>query len=417
MLRDEPTLVATLWARTGEADRPALLATIVCPTHPCSPSMTAAYLAVSVRGLVVAELERMQRTGCAPAAGEAFTSVVREARPARKEESAGGIDHPNEGAPPRDSRAATGDRRTSKYVRYATRALDWGARKLTMEQRWELLLGEDRTLEPWADPSKLRSILPPAGHYWADPHVLVEAGETHIFFEDFVYADGRGLISVMTLGADGLPGPPRRVIETDTHLSYPHIFRHEGRLFMVPESAEAGTVDLYECVRVPDEWVFRRSLLTGDRLVDATLLEWEGRWWMFASQMQPYGLRGADILELYTTDDPVTGEWTKHAASPILADVTGSRSAGTPFVHDGRLYRPAQDGSHGYGWGIALKEVLTLTPTSYAERRVGTIAAPDRRDVCGVHTLNRAGGTVVMDLCRWMPRKALTGPGHQVRHT
>ena len=176
---------------------------------------------------------------------------------------------------------------------------------------------------------------------------------------------------------------------------------------MVPESAEAESVNLYECVRIPDKWVFRRKLLTGVRLLDATLLEWQGLWWMFACLEQPFGLRGADTLALYMADDPVTGDWRRHPASPVMADVTGSRPAGALFAYDGRLYRPAQDGSHGYGWAIAVNEVVSLTTTHYAERRVSTVAPPP--GVRGTHTLNRAGGIAVMDAWQWVRRGAPSG--------
>ena len=60
--------------------------------------------------------------------------------------------------------------------------------------------------------------------------------------------------------------------------------------------------------------------------------------------------------------------------------------------------------SYGYGWGIAMNEVVSLTPTHYAERRVATIAFGSGTGVCGTHTLNRSGGKVVMDACRWVRR-------------
>ena len=61
---------------------------------------------------------------------------------------------------------------------------------------------------PRALPSilRLRPILPPAGHFRADPHAVTAEDATHIFFEDFHYGDNKGRISVLTLGPDGQPG-------------------------------------------------------------------------------------------------------------------------------------------------------------------------------------------------------------------
>jgi hypothetical protein len=93
--------------------------------------------------------------------------------------------------------------------------------------------------------------------------------------------------------------------------------------------------------------------------------------------------------------------------SPLLADFTNARPAGAPFVVGGRLFRLAQDGSKGYGSAIAVNEVLCLTPTDYTERRVTRLAPTSAATICGTHTLNRAGHTVVMDECREVRRSLL----------
>jgi hypothetical protein len=140
------------------------------------------------------------------------------------------------------------------------------------------------------------------------------------------------------------------------------------------------------------------------RLLDASLVEWDGLWWMFASLKKPAGLRTAELLVLYVSEDPVTGAWRPHPLSPLLADVTNARPAGAPFVFGDRLYRLAQDSSGSYGRGIALNEVLSLSPVDYSERRVATVRPDWAWGICGTHTLNRAGDMVVMDASRYVVR-------------
>ncbi len=48
-------------------------------------------------------------------------------------------------------------------------------------------------------------------------------------------------------------------------------------------------------------------------------------------------------------EEGLEGPWEPHRRNPVKCDVRGSRPAGTPFVHGGELYRPAQDGSKRYG--------------------------------------------------------------------
>jgi hypothetical protein len=392
------TLAVDLLMVAHGGTAPAVFATGVSPVHPCSPLMTAVYAATSALQLIVGELEKAGRAAlvAAPRASSA-TEMPPPPESVRSQLAA------CERSPALE-RGPASRHRAFRDLGYAARSARWGARRLGWVRQWCLLIGDGAPDDLVVDPLRLRPVVPPAGHFWADPHLIEGVGTTHVLFEDFEFADRKGRISALTLDSSGRPGPARRVLEADTHLSYPFVFRYQGRLFMIPESAEAGSVDLYECTRVPDEWRFRRTLLTGVRLVDATLVEWQGLWWMFACVQQPLGLRGADLLVLYYAEDPVAGDWRVHPASPVAADVRGSRPAGAPFVRDGRLYRPAQDGSGGYGWGIAVKEVLSLTTAGFAERRVGIIKPPRARGVCGIHTLNRAGGVTVMDACRWVPR-------------
>jgi len=405
--RGLPTLVFELLTFVRGQSEPVVRARGVCPTHGCSPLMTAAYLAASAQQLIVEELGKAQRCAAVPAP---TTASPRKAQPGAQPGLVESLssERPQSSEPSPAVAASCG---ASIGLGYLTRLAAWSVRRLGWVQQWYLLVGDDASQEPVVDPACLRSIMPPKGHFWADPHLTTDKDATHVFFEDFEYEDHKGRISVLTLDAAGRPGPVRRVLETESHLSHPFVFRHDDRLFMIPESVAAETVDLYECIDVPHMWVFRRSVLTGVRLVDASLVEWQGLWWMFAGLRHPHGLRGADVLVLYMAEDPVAGDWREHPASPLMADVTGSRPGGAPFVCGGRLYRPAQDGSHDYGWGIAINEVVSLTPTHYAERRVATIAFASGTGVCGTHTLNRSGGKVVMDAWRWVRR----GPSTQGR--
>jgi len=290
---------------------------------------------------------------------------------------------------------------------FCARAVGRQVHRAVYEQRWNLLLGEQSPARLLPDPALLRPLLPPPGRFWADPFPVEHDGRVHILFEEFLYEERRGRIAIITLDEDGRPGQARIALERDSHLSYPCAFKREGRLYMIPENAESGSLDLYECVELPDKWVRRRSLLEGVRVVDASLVEWQGLWWMFASLKAPAGLLASVVLVLYSSEDPVNGAWQKHPLSPLLADVTNTRPAGAPFVFGERLYRLAQDGSKGYGGAIAVNEVLSLTPTHFDERRIALVQPRWAKALCGTHTLNRVGRTVVMDECRYVRRRRL----------
>jgi hypothetical protein len=90
------------------------------------------------------------------------------------------------------------------------------------------------------------------------------------------------------------------------------------------------------------------------------------------------------------------GPWRPHALNPIAVDVRGSRPAGTPFRADGILYRPAQDGTSGYGRAVAINRVDLLTPSDFRETTVRRIAALGGRGG-GIHTLSAVGESTLVD--------------------
>ena len=239
-------------------------------------------------------------------------------------------------------------------------------------------------------------IVPPADRDWADPFVLEKNGRTFVFFEELPYAVGKAHISMFELKPDGSRSEPVRVLERDYHLSYPFLLQHDGELYMVPESARNGTVELWRCIDFPTGWRLEKVLLQGVRCVDATLHQSGGRWWMFANAA-PGGSRAFDDeLHLFHADR-LFGDWQPHPRNPVKADVRSSRPAGQLFWRNGALYRPAQICVPRYGAGLSLNRILRLTLRDYAERQVQRILPAESRGLLGVHTLNRAGHLTVVD--------------------
>ncbi len=204
------------------------------------------------------------------------------------------------------------------------------------------------------------------GRYCADPFLIEQDGKTHLFFEDFDRALGRGRISHAVLGEEGMPGPVSPVLERPYHLSYPFVFRWRGQNWMVPETGANRAVELYRAESFPLRWSIHRTLLQGWKAVDATLHEDDaGRWWMFVHVSEDS--RGAGALFLFMADSPL-GPWRPHPANPVQSDVRHARPGGRLFYSEGRLLRPAQDCSQRYGGALWLMEVTALTAASYGER-------------------------------------------------
>ncbi|MBN1423841.1 hypothetical protein JXA88_04725 [Candidatus Fermentibacteria bacterium] len=244
---------------------------------------------------------------------------------------------------------------------------------------------------------RYRPIVPPRDRFWADPHVIHRDGNYYIFFEEFLYGRGKGHVSVMVMDEHGAYGDPVRVLERPYHLSYPFVFEWRGQYYMIPESMENGTIEAYRCVQFPREWEFCANLMTGVEAVDATLLHHGARWWLFANMKENRGASIEDELFLFSADTPLSEEWTPHPQNPIVSDVRRARPAGRIFLYDGQLYRPSQDGSMGYGYGIRMNKIVRLDEEEYEEREVDMIEPRWNPRIVGVHTFAHADRLSMID--------------------
>ncbi|HEY7739818.1 MAG TPA: hypothetical protein VIB01_04300 [Steroidobacteraceae bacterium] len=244
--------------------------------------------------------------------------------------------------------------------------------------------------------ARWRYLVPPPDRLWADPFVAEEAGRHFIFFEELAGASGRGRIMAAEVSERGGPGPVVPVLERPYHLSYPFLFRWNGAHYMLPETGENHSVELYRCERLPGPWRLERVLLRDIFAVDATLCEAAGRWWMFVNVAEP-GADCNDELHLYWSAVPV-GPWTAHAANPVVTDVRRARGAGPLFTGNGALFRPSQDSSRVYGEAVIVNQVEVLNEREYRESPVVRIRPGSQGGVRCIHTFGGSGRVGVMDL-------------------
>lgn len=241
-------------------------------------------------------------------------------------------------------------------------------------------------------------LYPPQDRFWADPFVAEFRGKHYLFFEELVYDVGKGRICVLEIDHNGNPTQPKVVLEEPYHLSYPFVFEWEGHHYMIPESSQAGEVQLYQASEFPYRWDRVSSLITTKPALDATLFEHDDLWWMF--------LVGADYeLLVYYAEAPL-GPWQPHKRNPVKCDIRSCRPAGRPFHRDGKLLRPAQDCSIRYGYSVVLNEIVTLTTQDFEERVVRNIPPTWQTDLIATHTLDHVAGLTVIDGQRWITNPA-----------
>lgn len=245
------------------------------------------------------------------------------------------------------------------------------------------------------DWSALRPLVPEKDRYWADPFIVQKQNRYYVFIEEKIYAAGLGHIACLTLDQEGNLLTNQVVLERPYHLSYPFVFEQRGETYMIPETAGNRTVELYRCVRFPDQWEFVGNLMTGIYAVDATLFEYENKFWLFAN-VKTEGGSSLNALHLFYADDPLSSKWTPHPRNPVVRDLRSARPAGRIFSQDGKLIRPSQDSSRRYGYAIQFNRIVKLNENEYSEGRESTFAPRGGKTIAS-HTFNQAGDMTVID--------------------
>jgi len=275
-------------------------------------------------------------------------------------------------------------------------------RKLFFREQWFL------QIEIFADDSLLPAlqecvpIYPPPDRFWADPFVLSTPDAHYIFVEEVLFSSGKGHIAVLEFSRTGVLLSVRKVLEQTYHLSYPFLFKWDGRLYMIPESGHNRTVELYCCIEFPDRWVQDRVLLSNIHAADTTLVEYEGYWWMFVTQAMP-GQSIHEHLYLYHANSPL-GPYESHPNNPVKSSMCGTRPAGEFFSHKGTLYRPAQDCTRVYGEGVVLQRIDELSISRFRETEVSRLMPNQGSETRRIHTLNTGDGIRVVDALRWIAK-------------
>ena len=194
------------------------------------------------------------------------------------------------------------------------------------------------------------SVPSPPSSFVADPFLLV-ADQVHWVFAEVKDLNAMlGVIGVWKARDAQLTGLQwvGVALEESFHLSYPFVLwcseavedGQRGLYAMIPETSASHSVSVYtaRAADFPLRWTLHSVPLTGHRFVDTSAIQHDGRWYIFTTY--------DDSLHLYTADALLSSAWTLHRLSPLVShDRRIARSAGRPFVYDGRIHRLAQDDS------------------------------------------------------------------------
>lgn len=226
--------------------------------------------------------------------------------------------------------------------------------------------------------------------WFADPFILdITEDDIIVLAEEYCYDVRRGRIARVVFDRHTYEEKFFSIIlDLPTHLSFPFIYRKNGKIYVLPENSASGCSTIYE---YDDATQTLKQLhrVCDYPLTDATIFEWEGRAYLWGTMLpDPNGKQ----LIVYHFDEErlLVQDKVGHKEFPTNT----ARNAGECFRIDGELYRPAQDCTACYGHGVVIQrvergngdfnEVNSFYPDTFLFNQ-------------GVHTFNYYKGLIVVD--------------------
>ena len=262
-------------------------------------------------------------------------------------------------------------------------------------EQWGLLfdIKKDISKSMW----RYKKMLPPKDRFWADPHIIARDDNYFIFIEEYIYRQSKGHISVIRMDKEGNYEYLGKVLEKEYHLSYPFVFEFENNFYMIPETESNNNIELYKCTDFPKKWEYYGEIMNNINAVDTTILNYNNKWWMFTGIKENEGASNSDELFLFYSDNPLSNKWKYHSKNPIISDVRQARPAGRIFSFKNKIYRPSQNSSNYYGYGISINQIKKITEEEYEEIPITSILPNWDKNIKGVHTFAYNNGISMID--------------------
>ncbi|MBK9177048.1 MAG: hypothetical protein IPM46_12105 [Flavobacteriales bacterium] len=256
-----------------------------------------------------------------------------------------------------------------------------------LHQPVQVLLQEDgsRNVRWLPSPSKGRARLEPFGYRDSD-------GELNVLFRKAEEDGSAPVIARVRPKPDNILKRSRIMLEEEGADGYPFTISIDAVTWMLMTNVNERVVRLHQ-VNAANDGFTQGPVLLREALHAPTLFLHAGRWWLFGTvDPQPDALLRAWHAER------LEGPYLPHASATLKCDLRSSRPAGTPFMHDGQLYRPALDASDPQQPAVWINRVLHLDPNLFMEEPVRRIAGfPATAYGMGVRTISTMGDMTLVD--------------------
>lgn len=263
-------------------------------------------------------------------------------------------------------------------------------RKLFWDSRWNIGYREKKGLFVNTEGNYTVFPFESKNIWYADPFLAEDHSKNYIFCEAYLNNKEKGCIAVWEIGDQN---PPSIIIENDYHMSFPCVFQINNNWYMIPETSENKSLELYQAIQFPYKWRKSKILLEGKKLVDSVLYEEDKQY--FILSYDPI------LFELLIFSFEIDKLSITQIYSHKYQDNAG-RPAGKLFRWNMDIIRPSQDCRTCYGKNIIFYKLDPLSSGRFDEVYIKdfdreSINVDGNRNIDRIHTYNSNQSYEVID--------------------
>lgn len=226
----------------------------------------------------------------------------------------------------------------------------------------------------------------------ADPFGFNTSNGDYIAYEKFNSKTKKGHIEI----AERLTQKVVFKLKADFHFSYPFVFEEGNEIYIIPETHQTNSIDLYKWNDTKQEMQLIKTIIDNFAGVDNSILKHNNKYWLFCTTSK-HKMADHQLNLFYA--DTLTGVWTPHPLNPIITSIVTARPAGSFINWGGKIIRPSQNSGTTYGGKITLNEIIELSETNYSEKKIEVISPEDfnNKSIVGIHTISSMGNSTLVD--------------------
>lgn len=238
--------------------------------------------------------------------------------------------------------------------------------------------------------------------WFADPFILEY--DNHFIFllvEEFDYKVHRGRIAKLTIDRNNWTVIDCKILlDLDTHLSFPMIWREGTEVYVCPENYQSGGWNVYRYNSAQEKLEYVQHLID-EKLTDAIIWQ-SGKSYFLLSTYDPKP-NGSELTIWKSSE--LLGKYEQYQR--IKFDENIGRNAGMLFCHEDKWIRPAQECNTVYGHAIYFQEVRQIDG-KFTFKEIYRFYSPHSIYNRGIHTYNTFKDMAVIDVkgdrYRWMAK-------------